>query len=74
MPLDEAVEFSKASITALNPHKIPLHQIHPTCVFILVMFQGGTMGPSVARAAKDSSKDQSENSWATNAVETKNVK
>ena len=32
------------------------------------------MAPSVARAAKDSSKDQSENSWATNAAETKNVK
>jgi hypothetical protein len=28
----------------------------------------------LARAAKDSSKDPSENSWATNAEETKNVK
>jgi len=43
-------------------------------VLTLVMFQGVTMEPSAARAAKDFSRDPSENSWATNAVETKNVK
>ena len=69
MPLDEAVEFSMASITALNPPKILSR-----CVLTQVLFQVVTMEPSAARAAKDSSKDRSENSLATNAEETKNVK